>query len=161
VNAPALDLAAAIDLAMQAEREAEEFYAAAAQATTEPRGRDMFEKLAQFERHHFTSLQRLRESLGQGAFAGYAGAGLLPEQPAAPARPLDDGQRQNDLEALTGAIDAETKAQAMYRELAAQALDAPVRRMFEKLAEEEELHRKVLEDQFYALTNQGRWIWGD
>jgi rubrerythrin len=155
------ELAAAIELAMHAEAEAEAFYTRAGESTGDPRGRDMFAQLARFEHHHYVSLQRLHEAL-RGDFPGYqAAAALLPERPSAAPLTLGEQQRKNDVDALTIAIAAETKAAASYRDLSARALADAVKKMFAKLAEEEELHRKVLEDQFFALTNASRWNWGD
>jgi rubrerythrin len=31
--------------------------------------------------------------------------------------------------------------------------------MFKRLAEEERLHQHILEDEFYSLSNQGKWAW--
>jgi len=65
------------------------------------------------------------------------------------------------LEALRLAIAAEEKAESEYKKLAAHADDSNGRQMFERLAEEEAIHRKVLDDQYYALSNKGLWLWGD
>jgi rubrerythrin len=156
-----LQLQAAIDLAIKAELEAEDFYAKAAVASADPRGRDMFQKLARFERHHYESLKRLRETFGEGSAAAYLGFSLLPEAPTAAASPLSDAQRQTDLDAIDTAISAERRAQAAYAELAARAVAPAVKRLFERLADEEALHEKVLQDQYLALANRGYWTWGE
>ena len=31
--------------------------------------------------------------------------------------------------------------------------------MFRKLANEESIHQRILEDEFFALSNQGVWGW--
>ena len=71
------------------------------------------------------------------------------------------GEHADALEALRIAIGAEEKAIGGYQALANQAADANGKEMFTRLAAEEEMHRKVLDDQYYALTNQGLWLWGD
>ncbi|MCR4437760.1 MAG: ferritin family protein [bacterium] len=59
-------------------------------------------------------------------------------------------------------IEAETQAHERYRSLAAQTEDPQGKAMFEKLAEEEVLHRRILNDEFYYLSNRGGiWFWGD
>jgi rubrerythrin len=35
------------------------------------------------------------------------------------------------------------------------------RDMYKRLAEEEGLHEKLLNDQYYSLHNTGIWSWGD
>lgn len=150
-----------IDLAMQAERDAARFYADAAEQTTDPRGRDLFRQLARFEQAHFTALKKFRENLGHGAFEGYRGEELIPEKPAAPPLTLSEIARRKATDAVDIAIKTEEQAAGAYRRLAGEANDPRLREFFTRLASDEELHRKVLEDQFLALTNQGFWIWGE
>lgn len=156
-----LNLASAIELAMASEKEAEAFYRRAADASADPRGKSMFRQLADFENSHYLNLQRLRGQLGGAPFDGYAGTAFLPEKPAAAPVALSDLQIKTDTEAIALAITAEKKAREAYLNLEKQAVSPVVKNMFAKLAAEEELHRKVLEDQFYALSNQGHWIWGE
>lgn len=151
----------AVRLAMKAEQGAAEFYAKAAERTGDPRGRDMFAQLAAFEKSHYTALGSMLENAQTGAFAPYAGTGFADFRPEQPAAPLSETNMKSDIDALTIAIDAEKKAQAAYREMAESADDPEVLALFHKLAEEEAMHKKVLEDQVYALSNQGHWTWGE
>ncbi|MDP8223792.1 MAG: ferritin family protein [Candidatus Lernaella stagnicola] len=154
-------LADAIDLAMQAEADAAAFYAAAAESSTDPRGQDMFGQLARFERAHFESLKRLRESLLSGDWPGYTGTEFLPERPGGNAGTLDDVEKAAAVDVINIALEAEQKAEQAYLDLAERAQAPEIVEMFRKLASEESLHHKVLEDQFYALTNEGHWKWGE
>jgi rubrerythrin len=152
----------ALDRAIAAEREAQAFYRAAADRTHDAGGAGMFRELAAFESHHQEHLEALKKSLS-------AGEGWLPY----PARELSktpageaggraaSGENTDALEALRLAVAAEEKAAAEYKSLARQADDAKGKQMFARLAEEEALHRKVLNDQYYALSNSGLWLWGD
>jgi rubrerythrin len=154
-------LTEAIDLAMQAEKDAAAFYHAAAASSADPRGKDMFRQLARFEGHHYASLQRMRAGLELGDFTGYQGPELVPEKPAPAGRPLTDAERQTDLDAVNLAIAAEKKARQAYVDLATKATDEAAKLIFERMAGEKALHCKVLEDQFYALANTGHWTWGE
>jgi rubrerythrin len=152
----------ALGLAIRAEEQAEAFYAAAAEKTDDAGGKEMFRELAEFECHHKERLTQLRESLqAGGGFLRYEGRSLS-KVPGAEARGRPAvGDHADALEALRLAIAAEEKAEAEYRNLARAADDEAGRRMFEKLAEEESMHRKLLDDQCYALANKGLWLWGD
>ncbi|MFQ5842487.1 MAG: ferritin family protein, partial [Thermodesulfobacteriota bacterium] len=64
----------AIKAAMEAEMDAHNFYSRAAQKTKNPKGRDMFSQLADFERNHFHHLKALYDSLkGEEKWISYSG----------------------------------------------------------------------------------------
>ena len=156
------DLFAGLDRAIAAEKEAQAFYLGAAEKTDDAGGAAMFRELAAFEAHHQEHLEALKASLSnQGTWIQYPSRdlGKAPAGEAGGRRAA--GDHADALEALRLAISAEEKAEAEYKKLAAQADDATGKQMFERLAEEEALHRKVLDDQYYALSNKGLWLWGD
>ena len=156
------DLFSALDRAIAGEKEARSFYLAAAARTDDPGGAAMFQELADFESHHQEHLEALKASLSkQGAWIQYPPRNFS-KTPAAEAQGRVSGGHHTDaLEALRLAIAAEENAAAEYQKLAGQADDVQGKQMFERLAEEEALHRRVLDDQYYALTNRGVWLWGD
>jgi rubrerythrin len=151
----------AVQLAMKAEDEAARFYTQAAENTRHPRGRDMLRQLAKFERGHFRHLQEMLETPDGGMVAAYAGNSFDAVPPGLPAVDLGAPEIKSDLAALEVAIKAETKAHQAYLDLARKVNQAVIRETFLKLAEEEELHRRILEDQVYSLSNRGVWVWGD
>jgi rubrerythrin len=59
------------------------------------------------------------------------------------------------------AVQEEKKAEAFYRSMAELTSDARGKDMYKRLANEEALHEKVLNDQYYSLHNTGIWSWGD
>jgi rubrerythrin len=152
----------ALDRAIQAEREAHAFYNSAAADTDDPGGAQMFRELAAFEKHHEEHLRQLKASLeAQEGWIHYPGR-RISKVPAAEAQGRKAvGSHAGALDALRVAIGAEERAVSEYRALAEAAPDARGQDMFQKLAAEEELHRKLLDDQYYALTNRGVWLWGD
>lgn len=156
------DILAALDAAIQGEAEAQAFYRAAAEKTDDPGGRAMFGELAAFEAHHEELLTALKQSLAAGqGWITYEGR-TLAKVPASEVKGAPTpGAHTDALEALRLAIAAEQKAEAQYRALGRSAADRAGREMFERIAAEEALHRKLLDDQFFALTNRGVWQWGD
>lgn len=155
----------AIKTAMAAEKDAHNFYSRAAQKTQSPKGKDMFSQLADFEMNHFRHLKALYDSLkGEGKWITYSGTtfsakgkkmgkGLSIEE--------EVGAQADELDALSIAIKEEKKAQKYYLDMAQDTADPLGKDMFKKLAREEELHERVLNDQFYSLHNNGVWAWGD
>ena len=155
----------AIDAAMEAEKQANRFYLDAMEKTGSARGRDLLRQLAAFEESHHDKLRELKESLtGSGAYIAYEGTtfasitGEIPiELEEGPDARLDDV-----LEILRLAIDAETSAHERYRKLAKETENPEGKDMFLKLADEEQLHRRILSDEYYQLSNKGGiWSWGD
>ncbi len=152
----------ALRVAMEAERSASQAYARAAKATKDPRGRDMFEQLSEFERNHFEKLREQLKSLqDKGQWTVYRGTSLKkPRALEAPKLPKGE-DTLGDMEALKIAIREEKKAKGYYRSMAELTKDPRGKEMYKKLAEEEALHEKLLNDQYYSLHNTGLWSWGD
>ena len=57
------------------------------------------------------------------------------------------------------AIEAEKRAQKRYREIAGKFSDSDTKNIFEDLANEEGNHQRILEHQFYHISNKGTIIW--
>ena len=151
----------AVKMAMNAEQEAAAFYEKAAGNTGDPRGRDMFLQLVTFEKSHYVALGKLQSSLEGGEFQAYKGTAFSATKPGVPLSDFSPKRLKTDIDALNFAIEAEKKARATYLDLAGSAPGQEVADFFKKLAAEEQLHQKVLEDQFYALSNRGYWTWGE
>jgi len=155
----------AIKAAMETEMDAHNFYSKAAQKTENPKGRDMFSQLADFERNHFLHLKDLYDSLkGEGKWIAYSGT-TFSEKGKKISGDLSIGKeiasQANDRDALSMAIKEEEKAQKYYLKMAKETADPPGKDMFKKLAREEELHERILNDQYYSLNSNGVWTWGD
>ena len=60
---------------------------------------------------------------------------------------------------LSAAIDNEKIAGERYRGLAEETADPRGQAMFRDLANEEKIHQRILEDEFYSLSNEGTWGW--
>lgn len=153
----------AIELAMGTEKKAAEFYADSSKKVVNERGKDLLLQLARFEQTHYDALVKLKASLAAGGpFTPYEGTTFAPYRPAGEASGKIEPHREDALSILQMAIEAETEAYERYRSLAAETTDPQGKAMFLKLAEEELLHRRILNDEFYYLSNRGGiWFWGD
>lgn len=151
----------AIKVAIEAEKNAYQTYSKAAKMTKNPKGKDMFQQLSEFEMNHYQKLKNLLKSLeSSGEWIIYEGTSFKKKKiPLKVEQPK--GKDLSDLDALKKAIREEKKAQAFYRSLSELTLDPRGKDMYKRLANEEELHEKVLNDQFYSLNNTGVWSWGD
>jgi rubrerythrin len=152
----------AIQMAMDAEKNAYQTYSKAAKKTRDPKGRDMFQQLSEFEMNHYQKLKDLLKSLQEkGEWILYEGTNLKKKTlPLKVEKPK--GQEQlTDMDALKIAIREEKKAQAYYRSMAELTSDSRGKDMYKRLANEEALHEKLLNDQYYSLHNTGVWSWGD
>jgi rubrerythrin len=169
----ALTLDQALKKAMEAELQAAAFYAHAATEVRDPQGRDLLGRLASFEQYHYEQLVKLVESLqADGHFVAYETRGLsdfLPSGDAAK-QPVPSvaageaaGTQVEKLEGvvsiLTKAIANEKRAGELYRQLLDGTSDTLGQDMFRKLANEEMMHQRILEDEFFSLSNEGVWGW--
>ncbi|MBW2554680.1 MAG: ferritin family protein [Deltaproteobacteria bacterium] len=154
----------AIEIAMDAEMEAHNYYSQSAQKTANPKGKDMFNQLAAFELSHYNNLKSLLDSLNEGnGWIQYAGTQFLDNSKSRGGgnSPAKEETKDDELSILSKAIEDEKKASAYYNKLADETDDSSGKAMFKKLAEEENLHTRILNDQWYSLSNKGIWVWGD
>jgi rubrerythrin len=152
----------ALEVAMGAELKAKAFYAQAAGRVQDPAGRDLLGRLAAFEQYHYDKLAELAASLlDDGPFIAYESRSV--EQFAPLAGGEADGTQVEELQdlptILTRAIANEKVAGERYQMLADGTTDPDGRAMFRSLANEEGIHQRILEDEFFSISNQGVWGW--
>lgn len=154
----------AIKRAMDAEMAAHAHYSQSAKKAANPKGKDMFSQLAAFELNHYNSLKALLDSLQGGTgWTAYAGTHFSDTTPVPEGKDSSREEALTDdvLSILSKAIEDEKKASDYYTVLAKETADPAGKELFTKLAEEEKVHTKILNDQWYSLNNQGIWLWGD
>lgn len=155
----------AIQIAMEAEAKANKFYADSAKKVASEQGKNLLKQLADFEQNHYNKLDELKKSLEkEGKFIKYEGTQFKPfkiEIAPEGSRKLEPN-KEDVLDILGMAIDAESKAHQHYQRMAGETKDKNGKEMFEKLAEEETMHRRILSDEFYQIANSGgMWLWGE
>jgi len=152
----------AIRVAMEAEKDAYQDYSKAAKKTKNPKGRDMFQQLSEFEMNHYQRLKELLKSLQEkGEWILYSGTSIKKKTIPLKVEKVKGQEQLTDMDALKMAIKEERKAQAYYRSMAELTKDPRGRDMYKRLADEEALHERILNDQYYSLHNTGVWSWGD
>jgi rubrerythrin len=152
----------AVKVAMEAEKDAYQTYSKAAKMTRNPKGRDMFQQLSEFEMNHYKKLQELFKSLQEkGEWILYSGTSFKKKSVSIKMEKPKGQEQLTEMDALRMAAREEKKAQAYYRSMAELTKDPRGKDMYKRLAYEEALHEKVLNDQYYSLQNTGVWSWGD
>ena len=154
----------ALTMAMDAELQAHNYYSQSSQKATNPRGKDILNQLAAFELNHYNYLKSLLSSLKEGnGWVSYAGTHFSEVSQSSETKDSSGDEKTKDdvLSILSKAIEDEKKACAFYTKLADETDDPAGKEILKKLAEEEKLHTKLLNDQWYSLNNQGVWLWGD
>jgi rubrerythrin len=168
-----LGLEEALDIAMEAELKAQAFYAQAAVEVQDPHGRDLLGRLAAFEQYHYEQLAKLARSLQgdgverPGQFTEYETRTVEQFAPLVGSGETGGTQLEDleDVAAILGrAIENEKVAGERYRVLAEETADPhgagrAVHAMFRNLANEEMIHQRILEDEFFSLSNKGVWGW--
>ncbi len=158
-----LGLEEALDIAMDAELKAQAFYAQAAVEVQNPQGRDLLGRLAAFEQYHYQKLAELARSLQtDGQFIAYEARTVeqfAPTLAGGEAARTKLEELQDTPGILSKAIENEKIAGERYRALAEETDDPNGQDMFRKLANEEMIHQRILEDEFFSISNQGTWGW--
>jgi rubrerythrin len=157
-----IGLLEAIEIALVAENNAYEFYLDAFKKVKDERGKDLLKQLADFEQNHYNILTDLKKSLeNDNKYIEYKGTSFVQFKAASITKQIEP-DKDDVLSILSIAIDAEENANKHYLKMAKQTTDVKGKEMFLKLAEEELMHRRILSDEFYQLSNKsGSWFWGD
>jgi rubrerythrin len=148
----------AIRVVKENERLASESYASAAKKIS-TLGRQIFERLSEFELFHYNKLAELEKSLQEkGDFINYEGKEfILP--PKLEVKFAEEPDQKSMLDIIDEAMKLEKKAEKAYAELAAQLTDPLGHKMFIRLSKEEHHHFEILEEVFWSLNQTGVWKW--
>jgi len=145
--------------AMNSEIKAKEFYLDASEKAKSKAGKQLFKELADFEQNHYTRVKKIIESRNLGQKANDSGT----DQKIPTVRSEVEGEfepnKDEIVNVLNLAIEAEKNAQARYEQIANMLKDSKEKDIFKSLAQEERNHQKILEDEFYHISNKGTIVW--
>ncbi len=149
---------AALQMAIQTEIDGHNFYQRFADQTDDPNARAMFERLARDEIMHLELLRNTKAMLEEsGEWAEYRGVSLDVTESA----PIFSRERveqnivahSSDLSALRVAYLIEKDAVEFYTRAAQETDDPNGRRMFLDLAQMEQVHLDLLENEYNSLRD--------
>mgnify|MGYP001608460721 CR=1 FL=1 len=149
----------ALETAIQAEIEGYHFFKMAANSTHDPRGREVFENLAEEEKLHARWLRAQHKSIeNSGEFDVEAEFGTPIHDPESPifseALKSRAASAHFEMTALSVGVQLEADAQQHYREMAEMADHPEVSDLFRKLADWEYAHYHALLVQLEALKEE-------
>jgi len=149
----------ALDMAIQTEKDGRAFYLRAAATTQDPRGRELFSRIANDEMGHLAMLEERKELLlAEGKWAPFK-AELKASVPSTPifAKSMTEAElnaHTSDLSALRMAYLLERDAVEFYARAAAQTNDAEGKKMYRALVEMENTHQTALETEYKLISEQ-------
>ncbi len=148
----------ALRIAVATERSGLEFYTRAAALATDPRGRTVFQRLAEEEKHHLSTLERRYaeliakdpplESRPTFLFFKSAAQGIFAEG----AEKLRAGV--DDLQALLIGIRCERDSHKFFKKYGERFEDSEGKQIFLEFADEEREHRDLLIREYRALRER-------
>jgi rubrerythrin len=145
--------------AMHAEVKAQAFYTDASNKALSQAGKKLFKELADFEGRHYARVKEIIDIRNQGnSFNPPGQPELLPEVKAEIEGEVEPN-KDEIVDVLNIAIAAEKDAQQKYKKIAEMIEETDGKAIFNNLAEEEYRHQRILEDQFYHMSNKGLIIW--
>jgi rubrerythrin len=152
-------LSTAIDTAVKMETDAMKFYHEAAQKTTHPFAKRMFQGFIRDESRH---LKMLKDILGGMDLK------IVSLHPKAEIRTVFSDLKEqmlerisastDEIEAVQVALDFETKGFEFYKKTAAEAADEREKALFSALAGEEQEHYSILQNTYSFLKDTGDWF---
>jgi rubrerythrin len=160
-----LTLANAVQMAVEAEKQAVEFYRDAAQKAGKAVIARLFNNLADFEQQHYDKVAELALSLQKkGKFILYEGSSLsIPAQSEiAISQTGGDALKATQvsmMSVITLAQNVEQQADKRYSALAERTTDPDGKAMFQRLAKEEQSHLRLLTEVYWNLNDRGVWAW--
>lgn len=159
------ELSKAVEIAIEEEKKARDFYKRNAQKTADPEIKSAFDFLVKEEQEHFDALTTVKETLSkEGKFAIISEEALqhLEKPKIYPDgnEKLKKEQDENELTVLLWAMHAERKAELFYKKQAEKTSSEDVKKFFEILAEFEAEHYEYLDGIFSTWTETNDYIMG-
>jgi rubrerythrin len=159
---------AALEQAMENERQGEAFYQDLLEHVDDPAGREVFQTLADEEVEHVRVLQAEYEAIQRD----HAWMALNEARTCEPLTPLElfpekmdsvlaVAPKIKDEDALKMAMGFEEKGYNSYCKSAQETSDPEGKKVFEFLAKQENAHFVFLQKTLDYLTNQGAWYFDD
>ena len=145
--------------AMNAEAKAQTFYTDASNKAQSQAGKKLFKELADFEGKHYERLKGIIDTRNQGNVLKASPAPDLMQDVKSEIEGEVEPNKDEIVDVINIAIAAEKDAQLKYREIAEMIEEPEGKAIFNNLAEEEYKHQRILEDQFYHMSNKGTIIW--
>ena len=152
-----------LTLAMEREKGGHDFYRDAAEKTSDPKGKRMFEWLARQEMNHFQKLSSQREALAENKEWGKPSEVAEPALKKSEFPQISEASSEvkvntGELDVLRMGIEAEKDSIALYGQAAVDSTNEDAKAMFLGLVEEEQGHLELLETEYEWLRKAGAYF---
>lgn len=149
----------AIEIAINNEKDAIDFYGRAAERTSHPVGKKMFLSIREDETRHLQMLDAIFKDLD-----------ITPKDiiPMKQVKTIVAGMREHleervpatadEMDALKTTMEMEKEGVEFYRKLAAEAANPKEKALFERLVKEEEQHYAIFSNTYFFLSDSGSWF---
>ena len=157
----------ALKVAIETEEDGLDMYNAAAEKAENPIAKKMFEGLAEDEKHHLEMIKAIAEYMGlegmwQAAREGTPTDRLETIFTKAREEVVEkEAPTADEFQALGRAMKFEKNGHDYYVEAAEKATDEDAKELFERLAQEEDEHYRILESTREYLDRTGEWFLSD
>jgi len=159
MNSSTANIDSLLKEAMNSEKKAKEFYLYASEKAKSKAGKKLFKELADFEQNHYNRVKSIIESRDIGKKVGNTSKDQdLPKVRAEIEGELEPN-KDEVIMVINLAIQAEKNAQERYIKIAKMLEDSKEKEIFNNLAQDERNHQKILEDEFYHISNKGTIVW--
>jgi len=145
--------------AMNSELEAKKFYNDAAEKALSQAGKNLFSQLAEFEQNHYEKVKKIIESLDTKIEMKLIHSQDITKKINPEIQGEIEPNKDEIVTVIHLAIQSEKKAQERYTRIAEMLKGEDNKKIFYNLAQDERNHQKILEDEFYHLSNKGIIIW--
>ncbi len=150
----------ALQQARKMEMDGIDFYNKLAEQCASEAGKAMFTSFSDDEKRHLRIIKEVAEGMGVNAADLPMPRDTIRTIFADAAAKVDDyaNATQDEKDAIQVAMGMETKSFQLYTESAAQADDASVKELFERLAAQEDQHYEMLQNTLEYLNNNEAWF---
>jgi len=149
----------AMETAIRMETDAIQFYTEAAEKTTHPAGKKMFETIAEDERKHLETVSRLLKEMDlPPAGPGDTGSITTVFETLKDAMMEKVAATEDELEAFKIAMRMEKEGLEYYEKASSEAASEQEKALFERLAEEEQSHYRIFSNTYSFLNDTGNWF---
>ena len=146
---------------LESELLAKKFYEEAEAKAESNAGKKFFKELAQFEQVHYDRIKKIIEARKNGEKLEVSPATKVIDKVTSEVQGEFEPNKDEIADVLILAIDAEKTAAERNKKIVERVENVEEKKIFENLADEERKHQRILEDEFYQISNRGVFIWGD
>ncbi len=151
-----------VEIAVNMEKDAIDFYTEAAGKVSSPAGKKMFDMIVQDEKKHLEIVEAILKGLKIETKASNPGEETKTVFMDMKDAVMDELEATSDeLEAFKVAMKMEKEGIDFYKNLLKDATDDKVKTLFEKLIDEETKHYDIFENTYTFLNDTGNWFMWD